>query len=414
MSRSRIVLKIGQRQARNMRRAVRGRRLTITPLNSLTLDRDDVELANSWLRDRRSWRDQRLVSRYEEEFARWNGSGYASAFMGGRVALSACIHALGLRQGDEVILPGYTCVVVPNAFQYAGVKPVYSDIELDTYGLDASQVEEKITSKTRAILLQHLYGLVCRDYEAILELAERRGLKVIEDCAHATGAEYRGLRVGKRGDVAFYSSEQSKVFNTIQGGIAVTDDESLAKGLRNYSEQAEPPDEDWVDRQLHQVSLNYYRFKHPQRWWKGDLAEVRYGRERLVSTTGEEEQGERPTHYGRRMPSPVAALGLNQLKKLDRYNELRRQGAARWDFWCDREGYGKPYVIEGSLPVYLRYPVMVEPEKKRQRSWAAEGLGVEAGVWFVSHLHPVRRDSIEGCPRADEAVERCINFPTLV
>jgi perosamine synthetase len=185
----------------------------MTPsLGSMTLDQDDVDIASAWLHNRERWGEGEIVSRYEFEFGCWNGSKHAFAFMSGREALSACIHALGLQAGDEVILPGYTCIVVPNAFHYAGVKTVYSDIELETYGLDVAQLEAKITVKTRAILVRHLYGLVCRDYEAILDLARCHGLKVIEDCAHSTGAEYKRLKVGNRGDVAFYSSEQSKVF----------------------------------------------------------------------------------------------------------------------------------------------------------------------------------------------------------
>ena len=82
-------------------------------------------------------------------FAKWNGSKYAFAFMGGRVALSSCIYALDLQPGDEVILPGYTCVVVPNAFQFADIKTKFCDIELDTYGLDASLIEEKIGSPNK-------------------------------------------------------------------------------------------------------------------------------------------------------------------------------------------------------------------------------------------------------------------------
>src|SRR3989304_4500748 len=131
--------------------------------------------------------------------ARGNVSRHAFAFLGGRVALSACIHALGLAPGDEVILPGYTCVVVPNAFHYAGVRTVYADIELETYGLDAARAEEKITPNTRAILLHHMYGLVCRDYEDILALARRRGIRVIEDCAQSTGAGFGCAKGGDRG-----------------------------------------------------------------------------------------------------------------------------------------------------------------------------------------------------------------------
>ncbi|MEW6380565.1 MAG: aminotransferase class I/II-fold pyridoxal phosphate-dependent enzyme [bacterium] len=398
---------------RNLKNLVLGRPVILPSLGSMTLDQDDVDLARNWLQNRSQWMDPGLVTQYETRFAHWNGSKHAFAFMGGRVALSACIHALGLQPGDEVILPGYTCVVVPNAFHYAGIKVVYCDIELDTYGLDVAQIKSKITAKTRAILLHHLYGLVCRDYEAIIELAKHHGLRVIEDCAHSTGAEYRGRKVGNWGDAAFYSSEQSKVFTTIQGGIAVTNDEKIAEGLREYYDQAPLPDEDWLDKQLHNVILNYYRFKHPHRWWRGDLINIRYGDKSLVSTTCEEEQGICPGHYGRKMIAPIAAIGINQLKKIDHYNERRRQTAKRWDQWCMARGYKQPVVIDGSVPVYLRYPVLVEPEKKQDPLWAVKELGVNIGVWFVTNIHPAQR-VVEGCPNANLAVKQCINFPCLI
>jgi dTDP-4-amino-4,6-dideoxygalactose transaminase len=378
----------------------------------MTLDVDDVEIARHWLKNHERWGLQEVISEYEAEFARWNGSAHAFSFMGGRVALSAIIHALGLRPGDEVILPAYTCVVVPNAFQFAGIKMAYSDIELDTYGLDASQIENRITSKTRAILLHHLYGLVCRDYEAILELARKYDLRVIEDCAHSTGAEYRGKKVGNYGDAAFYSSEKSKVFNTIQGGIAVTNSEQIARGMQEFYERAVFPDEDFIDKLLYNIIHNYYRYKHPRRWLIGDIAAMRYDDKILVSTSEEEIQGIRPFYYGCRMPTPVAAIGLNQLAKTDRHSEKRRQTAKMWDHWCDEHGYKRPMVIAGSTPVYLRYPVMVEPEKKKDTSWAVRELNVSPGVWFISHIHPADR-RLEGYPNADKAINQCINLPTL-
>lgn len=379
----------------------------------MTLAQDDVDIVRTWLQDRSNWGNREIVRQYEVEFARWNGSKYAFAFMSGREALSACIYALELQTGDEVILPGYTCVVVPNAFHYAGVKTVYCDIELNTYGPDVADIEKKITPKTRTILLHHLYGLVCRDYESILDLAKQFDLKVIEDCAHGTGAEYKGMKVGNRGDVAFYSSEQSKVFNTIQGGMAVTNNDNLAERLKKYYDQAPYPDEVWIEKQLYNVILNYYRFKHPQRWWLGDLADIMYSNKRLISTTPEEERGICPAYYGRKMPAPIAAIGLNQIKKIDQYNKWRRETANRWDRWCDEKGYQKPMVLQDSIPVFLRYPVLVEPEKKRNTSWAYKELGIELGIWFVSNIHPVQWP-VKDCLNADIAVKRCINFPCLV
>lgn len=373
---------------------------------------DDVVIARTALKDWSSWDDDSVVQEYERTFARWNGSVHASAFMSGREALSACIYALGLKSGDEVIVPGYTCVVVPNAFHYEGIRSVYCDIELETFGPDAQDIERKITGKTRAILLQHLYGLVCRDYLKILELARKKNLRVIEDCAHATGAKFDGINVGNFGDVAFYSSEQSKVFNTIQGGIAVSNSESIKEKLQEFRDEAKRPSDALIEKQLYNVLLNYYKCKHRHRWLMGDFAELLYGRRRLVSTTKDEEQGRRPAYYGRKMAAPIAKLGLNQLGKIDMYNEKRRQAAKRWALWCDERNVKKPTIIDRSIPVHLRYPVMVPPEKKTNTSWALRDPGVTAGVWFVSQLHPIER-TVKGCPNAETAVKQCINLPCL-
>jgi len=400
-------------QVLNLFKLFLGRPLTLPSLGSMTLEQDDVDITSQWLSDRSQWNNRKVVTDYESAFAEWNGSRHAFAFMGGRVALSACIHALGLQSGDEAILPGYTCVVVPNAFHYAGVNTVYSDIELDTYGLDVAQLEEKITPRTRVILLPHLYGLVCRDYEAIIALARLHNLKVIEDCAHSTGAKWCGSKVGNLGDVAFYSSEQSKVLNTIQGGMAVTNDDTLAIKLKEYYEQAAYPSTERIEQQLHNVYLNYFQQKHPSRWWRGDLAELLYGDKLLISTTQEEEKGRKPSDYGNKMPAPIAAIGLNQLKKIDRFNQLRCETAKHWDLWCEKHGYAKPLVVEGSEPVFLRYPVLVEAERKKNRSWAVKELGVDIGIWFVSNIHPTNQ-CLLNFNNANIAVSRCINFPTLL
>ncbi len=413
MTALRIAPRIAIRQARNMVRLASGRPVTTPSLGSMTLDQDDVDLAFDWLNGRSRWADETVVHQFEHVFAEWNGSSHAFAFMGGRIALSACIAALDLKPGDEVILPGYTCVVVPNAFDYAVVNLVYCDIELDTFGPSLDDIERKISDRTRAIMVHHLYGLVCRDYLAIIEFARRRGLYVIEDCCHATGAEFRGIKVGNLGDLAFYSSEQSKIFNTIGGGLATTNDDRFAHELRAFYRSCSLPDDEHIARQLRNVPLRYYQCKHPQRWWRSDIATLRYGRSELISTTPEEELGIRPAGYLRRMPAPIAALGLNQLRKVDAYNDRRRITARRWDSWCQTDGRAKPTVISESVPVFLRYPVLVEPHLKQDRRWAERDLGVTLGVWFISHTHPARRP-VEGCPNADRAVRECINFPTLL
>ena len=412
MSRLLATREICRNQVTQLARALRGDAVTAPSFGSMTLDPDDVEIALASLADPAAWRDPAPTAAYEDAFAHWNGSRDAVAFMGGRVALSACLHALQLRPGDEVVLPGYTCVVVDNALRFAGLQPVYCDIELETFGPNVEEVARRITPRTRAILIHHLYGLVCRDYDAIVALAHDRDIRLIEDCAHASGASYRGRRVGNRGDVAFFSSEQSKVLSTGQGGIATTNNPAIAERLRAYQAAAPFPHAERIASLLRTIAFSYYAYKHPHRWIARDLALLRFGMP-LESTTRAEEDGHRPEHYGERMPAPVASIGLNQLRKVDRYNEERRAAAAAWEGWCEREGFAAPRVIEGSTPVFLRYPVLMEPHRKADPRWARATLGVDLGVWFRTHLHPAPR-AVENLPCADAAVAGCVNLPTLL
>ena len=156
-----LIIELVFRKARGVLNKISGGPFIPPSFISMTLDEDDVELANQWLNDQTPPNNPQGAELFEKEFARWNGSKHAFAFMAGRIALGACIHALNLKQDDEVILPAYTCVVVPNAFHYAGIKTVYADIELDTYGLDVSDAEKKITPRTKGIMKTWLYNNPC-------------------------------------------------------------------------------------------------------------------------------------------------------------------------------------------------------------------------------------------------------------
>jgi dTDP-4-amino-4,6-dideoxygalactose transaminase len=408
----RDVLALGKGQARNLKHLLLGRQLVPTSFVSMTLDPDDVEIAEHFLADRARWDSAPFLDAYERAFAAWNGCERAFAFASGRESLSACLRALGIGAGDEVVVPAFTCVVVPNALQYAGAKVVWADIELETYGLDVAELERRVTPRTKAVLIQHLFGLVCRDYEAVLDLAARRGIRVIEDCAHATGARFRGQRVGLRGDAAFYSSEHSKAFDTIMGGVAIARDAAATNCLEEHARSLPATEDAAAIALLRTLILEYRRYKDPQAWWKAEIARAGSA-DAPESLTEEEKRGVKPPSYGRRLAAPLAAIGANQIRKLDAYNERRRRTAARWDPWCDAHGYAKPKVIEGSTPIFLRYPVMVEPEKKRKRSWGYRAFGTKPGAWFTSHTHPVP-SSLVGFPKADEAVARCINLPCLI
>lgn len=381
-------------------------------LGSQTLDEDDVDLAKALLADPTSWLDAEAVFEFEDQFASWNGSAHAFAFRSGRESLSAAIQGLGLSPGDDVIVPGYTCVVVPNAFSYAGIEPTYADIELDTYGVDIAEIRRLVTTSTKAIVMHHLYGLVSRDYDAIVEFAAERGIPVIEDCAHSTGATVHGVNVGNRGTVGFYSSEQSKVFNTIMGGVVVTSDEHVARRLEAVRSDAPAPTHDEIKSLLMSVRLRHMQEKSRNRLWLTDVAALRFGKHEITPTSIDEYDGLKPDRYGEKMAGATAKLAVNQLRKIDAYNEERRAHARHWDAWADAQGYRKPLVVEDTTPVFLRYPVQVPAEMKADLRWARTELGVRPGVWFLGTHHPVNRN--EGlCPNADLAVRTVINMPTL-
>jgi perosamine synthetase len=404
--------RIARSQAAALRNAARGWPLIYTGTTAMTLDADDLDLAAKLLGDRQGWTSAAPVDAFEREFAAWNGSRSASAFASGRIALAAAIAALGLRAGDHVVMPGYSCVVVANALRNAGVQPIFADIELETYGLDKDALQRSITERTKAILIQHLYGFVSRDLDAILEIAHARGIAVIEDCAQSAGATYHGRKVGNFGDVAVFSCDPSKPFTCIEGGIAVTSDERLAARLGAIRRAAATHDERTIENRLRNVALNFAINKDPQRWWKADLIWMRHGDEYHYGIPEAEVCGAAPLDAGFRMSSPIAGLAANQLRKLDHYNARRRANAGRWDAWCDERGFARPLTLPGSTPIVLRYPVLVTPDMKRELRWAYRGLGVVPGLWFVSHLHPAP-EVIEGVPNATRAVAACINFPTL-
>ncbi|MBN1935718.1 MAG: DegT/DnrJ/EryC1/StrS family aminotransferase [Anaerolineae bacterium] len=179
---------------------------------------------------------------FEREFAAWNGNRYAITTNSGTAALHMAVYACGCGAGDQVIAPAYswsssaTCVLQHNAV------PVFVDIDWKTMNIDVTQIEAAITPKTKAVLVVHLHGLSV-DMDAVLDIARRHGLKVIEDACQAHGAEYRGRKVGTWGDCATFSFNQNKSLCSGEGGMFVTDDEALferAKMLWSFGETRTP------------------------------------------------------------------------------------------------------------------------------------------------------------------------------
>ncbi|GAB2778105.1 DegT/DnrJ/EryC1/StrS family aminotransferase [Rhabdobacter roseus] len=176
-----------------------------------------------------------LVAQFEQEFAAYCGSKYAVSCVNGSVSLRLALIACGVKPGDEVIVPPYTFIATASTVVEANCVPVFVDIDPDTYNLDPRAIEAAITERTRAIIPVHFGGQAC-DMDAILDIARRHNLRVIEDAAHAHGAEYKGKKLGTWGNVGSFSFQSSKNLTAGEGGIVVTDDDelyALMNSLRN-------------------------------------------------------------------------------------------------------------------------------------------------------------------------------------
>ncbi len=360
------------------------------------------------------------ILQLERMFADYVGAPYAYSFLGGRVALSAILEAMDIGAGDEVILPGFTCVAVPNALLFRGIRPVYADIDPDTFNILPAAIGHHVSRRTRAVIIQHTFGLVA-DLAPLLAAADHHGVPVIEDCAHALGARYRGQKVGTFGGAAFFSTEQSKPISTQMGGMAVTSDPSLARRLASIQDRAPFPSTAEIRERLGEFVAQYV-YSRPQ--WNEVLGLAfhtlakRYMQPNgtVASTTPEEIHSLRPTDYGKRLPAPLARLGIRQLTHVDRYNARRAATARVYDQLLASVGAKRVAIAAGTSPSVLRYPVFVRD--KEAFAEIASRVGIQPGLWYTDNIHPrgtdLQRLQYERgqCPFAERAARGVANLPT--
>jgi len=177
----------------------------------------------------------KYIREFEDKFATYIGVRYAISISSGTAALSLILESLPLKRGDEIILPAYTFLSVPTCIKEMGFMPHFVDIDYHTDNIDISELKKAINHKTRLIIATHLFGRPC-DIEAIIQIAKKNKLFIIEDCAHAIGSEYKGRKVGTFGDVAFFSFSLTKPFNTFNGGMIVGNNLELMNKIRQKIE----------------------------------------------------------------------------------------------------------------------------------------------------------------------------------
>ena len=200
------------------------------------------------------------VSTFERRFAEYQSAKYAVGVVNGTVSLRIALLAAGIRAGDEVIVPPYTFLATASSVLEANATPIFVDLEPDTYNIDPVCIQKAITPRTRAIIVVHLAGLPA-DMDAIMTIADQHGLIVIEDAAHAHGAEYKGRRVGTIGHMGSFSFQSSKNLCSGEGGIIVTNDEKLHAACASIHNCGRVPGGAWYE---HHVMCGNYRLSEFQ------------------------------------------------------------------------------------------------------------------------------------------------------
>lgn len=340
-------------------------------------------------------------------------------FAKGRVALHAILEALEVGPGDQVLMPGYTCVVVPNAVRYRGAEPVFLDIDPATYNLDpkvmaASRGNGWDPERARAVILQHSYGIP-GEFDAIAKQATADGLVVIEDSCHALASTYRGRPVGSLGEAAFFSSQWSKPLTTGLGGWAVAREPELESALRAVWERNQPPPRSASLVQLAQYAAYAVAFRPSLFWPARDLYRWLSERGLLVGSSSEEDfQEAMPREYRRKMSTWQQVLLDRKLQGFGRQVAHVRRLTAIYEDALHEAGRPGLELPDHLDPVLLRYPLRV-PDKVEMLDRARRER-IELGDWFVSPIHPIETGWAEygyeegSCPEGERASREVVNL----
>jgi perosamine synthetase len=353
------------------------------------------------------------IEAYESAFAERVGRQYGFSFLAGRIGLYAILRALGVGPGAEVLIQVPTHIVVANAIRYVGAEPVFVDCTFESFNIDLEQAERRISPRTRAIVIQHTFGIPV-DMERVRRLASAHGLKVIEDCVHALGASFADRPVGSFGDASFFSTEETKTISTTMGGMAVTDDIGIAEQLRQLQAACAWPGGSLVARYVLKLAA-YHALTEPHVHGVTRKAYELMGKRNPLPgpTVAAERAGARPSGYMRRLSNAQAALGLRQLLRLEANVAHRRQISAIYRSALADAVHGV-VVPERANPCFVRYPVWVTDRSKAVSRLRRRAV---AGTWFNSVLGEARdpRDvgyELGSCPRAEAASQHLVNLPT--
>jgi dTDP-4-amino-4,6-dideoxygalactose transaminase len=335
------------------------------------------------------------VKQFEEMFAGYCGAKYGLAVTSGTTGLQLAMIAAGVGPGDEVITTPISWISTANAAAVLGAKVVFADVDPHTLNIDPKSVAEKITSRTKAILPVHLYGQ-CSDMDALNELARPRGICVVEDAAHAAGAEYKGRKAGVLGDIAVFSFHQQKNMVTLgEGGMITTEDRGLYENMLSHRSlccRTYDPKGKYlpIDETVHPMGKKY---------WYLDFDGI---------------------GFNYRMTDAQAGVGLAQLGKLDSFNARRVEIAERYSRGLEGiSGLKLPFVAHGNKHVFHVYCILLDSNFSRSKEDFMWELYTEKKIKAWSHYMPIHLTTAYRnlghqpgeCPIAEELFGQYVSIP---
>jgi perosamine synthetase len=347
------------------------------PLFEIDWSPSDIEAVTDSIERGGYWAKGPYIGEFEANIEAYLGVDHALVVNSGTTALVAALEGLGVGEGDEVIVPSFTFIATANAVRLVGAKPVFADIERETYGLDPTAVEARITDSTAAILPVHCYGAACRIHE-LADVADDHGVALLEDAAEAFGTESDGQSIGTVGDVAALSFCQNKIVPTGEGGAVVTDDDEIARRVELY-------------RSHGRASADYFE----------------------TASSGEYVA----TGTNIRMSDLTAALGYSQLDRVDELIAGRQQAADRLNAgFAPISGVSPHQPLDGGTHVYQLYTVELSAEIDREH--VIETLAdhdISSKVYWDPPVHRTTNydgtSDIPELPVTDDIASRVLSLP---
>ncbi len=362
--------------------------------------------------------DDEVVGRFEKEFASYIGARHAVMVPSARYGFYLLLRAMGIGEGDEVIVPALTYFAIPAMVPLTGARPVFADIGLRTHVLDPAAFAAAITPRTKAVVPTHLFGTPC-DMDAINAIAEKHGVAVIEDCAQSTGARYKHKRVGGLGDAAYYTFGLTKNITTLSGAMITTDDPAIARSVRAAIDAGDYGDKGKLAKEV-VTGLAMWAATHPRLYWATVHPAIvlgnKLGKDPIHERFGEAERtyDAVPSKYrtNGRARAVQAAVGLSQLNRIESLNGARvRNGRALDAALAHVPGLTTPEYPDGAEPIYMSF--VVHHANRMGLAAALRARGVDTTIGYMSCLSssPLFPEHHTSCPNAEEASETLLHIP---